>query len=104
MATWEVELVVETGLNPKTGKRRQARRRFATIDDAVDAYAKIHTEATAGTFVARSSLTVDQVCQEWLDGRHGLRPKTLAGIATSSSRFEASTALCRSGSSRSSTS
>jgi integrase len=74
-----VELVVEAGLNPKTGKRRQARRRFKTIDDAVDAYAKIHTEAASGAFVARTSLTVDQLCRDWLDGRHGLKPKTLAG-------------------------
>jgi integrase len=65
-------------LHPETGKRQQVRRRFATERLARDALAEIQNGAATGTFVSRSALTVEQVCANWLAGRHGIRPTTRA--------------------------
>lgn len=74
-----VELVVDVGTDPATGKRRQTRRRYATVDAAVAAYNEIKSEARQGTYVGRSAVTLAQLCADWLDGRKGIRPSTLAG-------------------------
>jgi integrase len=74
-----VELVVDVGLDPATGKRRQTRRRFRTVTEAADAYAAIRSAASGGTYVVRSGVTVQEVIDGWLAGRHGIRPSTLAG-------------------------
>lgn len=73
-----VELVVDIGTDPATGKRRQTRRRYATVDAAVAAYNEIKSEARQGTYVGRSAVTVAQLCADWLAGRR-VRPSTLAG-------------------------
>lgn len=72
-----VELVLDVGIDPATGKRRQTRRRFKTADEAIDAYAKIHTSTRNGTYVGQSGITVAKACQDWIDGRR-LRPSTIA--------------------------
>lgn len=75
-----VEIVLDTGQDPATGKRRQVRRRFKTIDAADDAYTTMRAEVRAGTFTHRSAKTVETVCAEWLKGKR-VRPATLANYA-----------------------
>ena len=74
-----VELVTDAGIDPRTGRRRQTRRRFRTVDAALEAYREIATDAKRGTYVARSSVTVRELCESWLQSRHGLRASTVAG-------------------------
>jgi integrase len=54
------------------------RRRFATERLARDALAEVQNGVVTGTFVSRSTLTVERACTEWLAGRHGIRPTTRA--------------------------
>jgi integrase len=72
------ELTVDAGTNPETGKRQQIRRRYATERLARDALAEIQNDTATGTFVSRSTLTVDRACADWLAGRHSIRPTTRA--------------------------
>lgn len=74
------ELVVDAGADPGTGRRRQTRRRFATLDEALAAHAKISAEVDAGTYVARSTYTLDEACAAFIAGRHNLRPTSLAKL------------------------
>jgi len=74
-----VELVVDVGVNPRTGRRRQTRRRFRTADDALAAYREVSSAARADRYVVRSSATVKELCDDWIAGRHGLRATTVAG-------------------------
>jgi integrase len=71
------QVTVDAG-NGADGKRRQVRRRYATEREARDALAEITGGAVDGTFVARSSLTVEQICADWLAGMHGIEPTTRA--------------------------
>jgi len=50
-------------------KRRQTRGRFKTDTEVIDAYAKIKTQVRDGTYVGRSTLSVERVCGDWLAGR-----------------------------------
>ena len=75
-----VEIVLDAGMNPATGKRRQVRRRFELEEDATKAYARMSADVDAGTFTTRSTKTVEVVCRDWLAGRR-LRPSTLANYA-----------------------
>ncbi|MCH9667030.1 MAG: site-specific integrase [Actinomycetia bacterium] len=72
------EITADAGMNPDTGKRQQVRRRYATERMARDALAELQSSVTSGTFVSRSTLTVEQACADWLAGRHGIRPTTRA--------------------------
>lgn len=72
------QLTVDAGINAETGKRQQVRRRYATEREARDELAKIQNAAATGTFVSRSSLTVERACADWLAGRHSIRPTTRA--------------------------
>lgn len=73
------QLVVDAGVDPETGKRRQVRRRFTTERAARDELAAIQGGLKAGTYVHPTKITVDQVCENWLASKHSLRPSTLAG-------------------------
>lgn len=75
------EVTVDTGLSPATGKRRQARRRYPTEKEARAALAEIADAAAKGHFVARSSVTVEQVCADYIAGRHKLRRSSLVKLA-----------------------
>lgn len=77
-----VELVIDVGSDPATGKRQQARRRFKTAEEAVREYAKIKAQTHEGTYVGRSTVTVERVCADWLAGRR-LRSNTLANYSNS---------------------
>jgi hypothetical protein len=70
------EVTVDAAVSPETGKRQQVRRRYATEQRARDALAEIQNGVAAGTFVSRSTLTVEQACADWLAGRHSIRPTT----------------------------
>ena len=74
-----VELVVDVGADPATGRRQQTRRQYQTVDDAIEAYGKIREQAREGTYVGRSMVTVKRLSDDWLAGKRGVRPTTLAG-------------------------
>jgi integrase len=71
------QLTVDAGKSPD-GRRRQVRRRYETEREARDALAKITGGAVDGTFVARSALTIEQACLDWLAGMHDIEPTTRA--------------------------
>lgn len=75
------QLTVDAGVNTKTGRRQQVRRRYATEKAARDGLAEITDQAVHGSFVPRSALTVEQVCADYITSRHNLR-------ATSKSKLE----------------
>ncbi|MEV0343013.1 site-specific integrase [Nocardia sp. NPDC050713] len=79
------EVTAEAGTDPVTGKRRQTRKRYRTEKEARDALAEVSSAVSRGTYVARSVVTIEQACAEWLDGkrigtstkaayRHALQP------------------------------
>lgn len=68
-------------MNKATGKRQQVRRRYATERLAGDALAVIAEGATKGVFVARSAVTVERVCADYLASRHKLRTTSLSKLA-----------------------
>jgi integrase len=74
------ELRVDGGVNPATGQRQQVKRRFVSEREARDALAEIGGQAAAGMFVPRKSVTVEQVCAEYLAGRHNLRESARAKL------------------------
>lgn len=75
------QLTVDTGVNPQTGRRQQARRRYATERQVRAALAEIADTAAKGVFVARSAITVDRVCADYIAGRHNLRATSLSKLA-----------------------
>jgi integrase len=74
------QLTVDAGENTQTGKRRQVRRRYATEKQARDALAEITDQAAKGTFVARAALSVEQLCADYVTGRHNLRETSKAKL------------------------
>ena len=75
------QLVADARTDPMTGQRRQVRRRYTTEAQARRALAEITEQANAGTFVARKPLTVDEVCADYLAGRHQLRARSRSKLA-----------------------
>jgi integrase len=71
-------LAASAGVNAETGKRQQVLRHYATEREARAALAEIADAAVQGTFVSRSTLTVERACADWLAGRHSIRPTTRA--------------------------
>lgn len=74
------QVTVDTGINAQTGHRQQARRRYATEREARTALAEIADAAAKGNFVSRSTVTVDQMCADYLAGRHKLRESSRAKL------------------------
>jgi integrase len=72
------QVTVDAGINPETGRRQQVRRRYTTERSAREALAEIQNTAASGTFVSRSTLTVELACADWLSGRRSIRPTTRA--------------------------
>lgn len=91
------QVTVDAGINQATGKRQQVRRRYATERLARDALAVITEAATNGVFVARSAVTVERVCADYLASRHKLRATSLSKLAYDLARCASVTAvwLCR---------
>jgi integrase len=67
------QLRVDGSVNPETGERQQVKRRFNTEKQARAALAEIADQASKGMFVAKAALTVEQMCEDYLTGRHNLR-------------------------------
>lgn len=74
------QLTVDAGENPATGKRQQVRRRYATEREARRALAEITDQAARKEFVPRQAITVDQVCADYIAGRHKLRASSLSKL------------------------
>ncbi|WP_280246524.1 tyrosine-type recombinase/integrase [Nocardia abscessus] len=62
-------MIAEAGTDPVTGERRQTRKRYRTEKEARDALAGVNHAVAQGTYVARSAVTVEQACAEWLAGK-----------------------------------
>jgi integrase len=73
------QLTVDAGTDP-AGKRRQVRRRYATEKAARDALSEIADQAAKDVFVPRSILTVEQFCENYVDGRHDLKQTALSKL------------------------
>jgi len=71
------QLTVDAG-KTSDGRRRQVRRRYASEREARKALAEITGGVVDGTFVARSVLTVETACRDWLAGMHDIEPTTRA--------------------------
>ena len=78
-ASWS--FVVDRGVDPVTGKRRQQRRSgFRTRQSAEEALRHTIRQLTDGTFVERTDQTVDEYLTEWLKGltaRRQVKAKTV---------------------------
>jgi hypothetical protein len=75
------QVTVDTGINPQTGRRQQARRRYATEKQARDALAEMTQQVSTGAFVPRKAVTVEELCGDWLASLHNARPTTISGYA-----------------------
>src|ERR1700757_1289155 len=71
------QVTVDAGQNPETGKRQQVRRRYATEKEARDALAEIAQQVSTDAFVPRKTVTVDELCDDWLASLHNVRRTTL---------------------------
>lgn len=58
--------VIDAGIDPQTGKRRQLTRTFDKPGDAQAELDKIRHQVQAGTFMAPSKTTVNEVLDMWL--------------------------------------
>lgn len=74
------QLTVDAGVNAETGKRQQVRRRYATEREARAALAEVADAAREGTFVPRRAITVREVCDNYVKGRHKLRASSKAKL------------------------
>lgn len=73
------EVIVDAGLNPSTGRRVQIRKRYHTEAEARVELSKILASVANGTYVHDRKTTVAEAIDEWLDGKHGLKPSTAHG-------------------------
>ena len=60
------EFVVDVGDDPRTGKRKQIRRRFKLRKEAQAALAKVLYEVNRGSYTASSKVTVGEQVDAWL--------------------------------------
>ena len=72
------EFRAEVGIKPDGGRDR-LRFTCRTLAEARKQLRRITTEVTAGIYVKSSTMTVNQACDQWLDGRRGIRRITLDG-------------------------
>jgi integrase len=75
------EVTAEAGTNAATGKRQQVRRRYATEKQARDALAEISQLVSTDAFVARKTVTVNELCEDWLASLHNARATTVTHYA-----------------------
>lgn len=74
------QLTVDVGEDPKTGRRRQVRRRYRTEKEARDALSEIGDQVAKRTFVPRANTTVRQLCEAYIAGKHRIRATSLAKL------------------------
>ncbi|WP_259407610.1 site-specific integrase [Streptomyces akebiae] len=58
--------VVDVGIDPETGKRKQLTRTFGTLKEAKAEYARITNRRQEGTFVPPNKVTVNEWLDRWL--------------------------------------
>lgn len=75
------EVVVDGPADRATGKRKQLRRRFGTRREATTWQARAVSEIGTGTHVGRDRTTVDAYLDQWLAGKHKIKPTTRANYA-----------------------
>jgi integrase len=71
---------VDVGTDPETGKRRQAKRHCRTEAEARKLLSELQNKAVTGMYVSPSKITVEQVCANYIAGRHNLRESSLAKL------------------------
>lgn len=64
------------------GSRDRRRFTFRTVKEARTEYRRISAEVAAGTYARPTTITVDEACTAWLDGRRGIREVTRRGYVT----------------------
>ena len=74
------QLTADSGID-QTGKRRQVRRRCATEKQARDALAEIAQQVSTDAFVPRKTVTVEDLCGDWLASLHNARATAVTGYA-----------------------
>lgn len=72
---------VDVGAHPETGKRQQAKRHCRTEKEARKLLAELQNKAMTGAYVSPSKITVEQVCANYIAGRHNLRESSLSKLA-----------------------
>ena len=71
------QLTVDAGISSETGKRQQVRRRYATEKQARDALAEITQQVSSDAFVPRKTVTVEDLCADWIASLHNARATTV---------------------------
>lgn len=71
---------VDVGQHHETGKRQQAKRHCRTEAEARKLLSELQNKAATGAYVSPSKITVEQVCEGYIDGRHNLRESSLAKL------------------------
>ena len=79
-----------------TKQRPKLDKRFDTEKEARDALRDFQYQTARGTYVMRSTLTVEQACANWLAGRHGLRKSARPPTAMVCNHCATGAAKCRS--------
>jgi integrase len=74
--TVSYEFRAEVGLKPD-GRRDRRRFSFGTFAEARKELRKISSQVAARTYAKETELTVNEACDEWLNGRRGIRKVTL---------------------------
>lgn len=72
---------VDVGAHPDTGKRQQAKRHCRTESEARKLLSELQNKAVTGTYVSPSKVTVEEVCANYIAGRHNMRESSLAKLA-----------------------
>lgn len=71
---------VDVGAHPVTGKRQQAKRHCRTEADARRLLSELQGKVAAGNYVSPSKITVEQMCADYIAGRHNLRQSSLSKL------------------------
>lgn len=72
---------VDVGPHPVTGERQQAKRHCRTEAEARKTLSELQNKAHTGTYVSPSKLTVEQLCADYIAGRHNMRESSLSKLA-----------------------
>ena len=78
--TVRYEVILDAGKDA-SGNRRQVRRRYKTEQDAKDALREVQSAVHTNAFVPRKDVTVEQLCDDWLESLHNARATTIRGYA-----------------------
>ncbi|WP_078307359.1 site-specific integrase [Mycobacterium sp. 96-892] len=71
---------VDVGVNPLDGQRQQAKRHCRTEAEARKLLSELQYKASTGSYVSPSKITVEQMCAEYVAGRHNLRASSLSKL------------------------